>query len=184
MKITKNLTGTQFVTTSARGMRTETEKDKALRAELLNTISEFNRTQEERGDNKRFAGFCIGFEIDGDIYAALFDTETALQRVKWDSQKKILQPIGTQQARDLVAQDKMQFVCTLADLDAYAQKMRYSKRDRGNAFQKYLDYLNGYKDNTDKIASLKDGGDKYLVKDEFYEVKFMRLGTSQASCRV
>ena len=184
MLVRKNLSGVHFETVSARGARRETEKDQALRAELLSVHENFNREQEQNGKPERFAGYCIGFEVDGKIYAALFDTETALQRVKHDSEKKILQPIGTQQVRDFVAQGKMDYICTLDELNEYAQKMHYNSRNRGIAFQKYLERLSGYKVKTDFTASKEQGGDKYRVGNGLYEVKFMRLGTTQGSCKV
>ena len=77
MLVKKNLSGVRFETVSARGARRETEKDQALRAELLTIHENFNREQEQNGKAERLAGYCIGFEVDGKIYAALFDTETA-----------------------------------------------------------------------------------------------------------
>lgn len=184
MLVKKNLSGVRFETVSARGARRETEKDQALRAELSTIHENFNREQEKNGKPERFAGYCIGFEVDGKIYAALFDTETALQRVKWDSEKKILQPIGTQQVRDFVTQDKMDYICTLDELNEYTRKMHHSNKNRGIAFQKYLEKISGYKVKTDFTASKEQGGDKYRVGTGLYEVKFMRLGNTQGSCKV
>ena len=166
MKVTKNLSGIKFTTVSARGERIESENDKILRNELLKIHNDFNHEQELNGKKERFAGYCIGFCVDGKIYAALFDTDTALQRVKWDSEKKILQPIGTQQVRDFAAQGKMDYICTLKELEEYLEK------------------LSGYKVKTDFTASKEQGGDKYRVGNGLYEVKFMRLGSSQGSCKV
>ena len=184
MTVKSNLSGVRFTTVSARGERTESEKDKILRNELLKIHNDFNHEQELNGKKERFAGYCIGFCVDGKIYAALFDTDTALQRVKWDSEKKILQPIGTKQVRDFAAQGKMDYICTLNELEEYAQRMHCNSKNRGIAFQKYLEKLSGYKVKTDFTASKEQGGDKYRVGNGLYEVKFMRLGSSQGSCKV
>ena len=50
---------------------------------------------------------------------------------------------------------------------------------------KYVDEkISNYKVKTDFAASKEQGGDKYRVGNGLYEVKFMRLGTTQGSCKV
>lgn len=178
MTVTKKINGIKFTTTSARGTRKETEADREARAKVLAKIDRYNKTAPKE---KKFEGFCIGFEINGVVYAALFDTDTALQRVKAGAKAdKILQPLGTQQVKDLAEQGKLDRVCTIKELEGYAQRMKgTNSRDLGTAFQKYL-AKEGHS-TTDTVSSLAKGGDKYKGH---YEVKFMRLGTSQASCRL
>ena len=178
MTVTKKINGIQFTTTSARGSRKETIEDKKAREKVLAKIERYNKTASP---DKKFEGFCIGFEIGGVVYAALFDTDTALQRVKAGTKAdKILQPLGTQQVRDLAEQGKLDRVCTIKELEGYAQRMKgTNSRDLGTAFQKYL--AKESHSTTDTVSSLANGGDKYKGH---WEVKFMRLGTSQASCRL
>ena len=182
-RVKSNLSGIAFSTTSPRGIRTESIKDMDLRNELLSTINTYNATCKK---SKQFYGFCIGFIVDKKVYAALFDTATGLQRVKRNtSVDKILQPIGIEQIRTLYASGKMDYICTVQELEQYQSTMRVPKkiaRNRGIAFQKMLCKQAHISCTYDDLTRpLSNGGDLLYGH---YEVKLMELGTSQGGARV
>lgn len=164
----------EFATTSNRGPRTQTERDLLLIEKIRNDFATFNATREP--DEKKLLGFCIGFEYYGKIYCGCFPLENVLKRVKRNNGvDKIVQPIGTRQVLELC-----EYVCTFDELQEYKSRMRGTEaRDNGTTFQKYLAKIGHQK--AELVRSIIEGGDMYTNKAGLWEVKYMKLGTSQAS---
>ena len=169
-----NIINAEFKTTSNRKPRTQTEADLLLVQKIRNDFSTFNNTRKPT--EKKLLGFCIGFEYYGKIYCGCFPLENVLKRVKRNNGvDKIVQPIGTQQVLELC-----DYICTLDELEQYKARMRgTSAKDNGTTFQKYIAKIGHQKANL--VTSILEGGDMYENREGLWEVKYMKIGVSQAS---
>ena len=172
--IVNNIINVEFATTSNRKPRLQNEQDLLLVEKIKKDFSTFNATRKT--NEKKLLGFCIGFEYYGKIYCACFPLENVLKRVKRNNGvDKIVQPIGTQQVLELC-----DYICTSDELEQYKSRMRgTTARDNGTTFQKYLAKIGHQK--AELTRSIIEGGDMYENKEGLWEVKYMKLGTSQAS---
>ena len=169
-----NIINTEFKTTSNRGPRVQTKEDLDFAAKVREDFAIFNNTRKP--DEKKLLGFCIGFEYYGKIYCGCFPLENVLKRVKHNSGvDKIVQPIGTQQVLELC-----DYICSSEELDQYKARMRgTTAKDNGITFQKYLAKIGHQK--AELTRSILEGGDMYENKEGLWEVKYMKIGVSQAS---
>lgn len=171
-----NIIDVEFMTSSNRKPRIQNEQDLLLIAKIKKDFETFNSTREP--NEKKLLGFCIGFEYYGKIYCGCFPLDNVLKRVKRNNGvDKIVQPIGTKQVLELC-----NYICTSEELEAYKSRMRgTTARDNGTTFQKYLAKIGHQK--AELTRSITEGGDMYENKEGLWEVKYMKLGTSQASAR-